>query len=280
MKNNKLFRLAATVAMAAAIVGCSKVPAGHVGVKVYMLGGDKGVDSEEKGVGRHWIGLNEELFIFPTFTQNETWTQSKQLSFQTVEGLSVTADVGISYHIDPSKVTAVFQKYRKGIDEITDVYLRNMVRDSLVKQASVLKIESVYGAGKAALIEAVQREVTTQTADIGIVIEKIYWIGNLGLPENVVNSINAKIQATQMAEQRQNEITQAKAEADKVVEAARGEAQSRIAVAQAEADAIRIKGEALRQNPSVIELSAIEKWNGALPQYAGGTAIPFINLNK
>lgn len=261
------------------LAACSKVPAGHVGVKVHLLGGEKGVDTEELGVGRYWVGWNEDLFLFPTFTQNHTWTGADRLSFQTVEGLAVSADIGISYHVNPEKVTAVFQKYRKGIDEITDIYLRNMVRDALVKRASTLGIESVYGAGKAALIEQVQEDVALQTGDIGITIEKIYWVGDLGLPETVVGSINAKIQATQMAEQRRNEVAQARAEAEKVAAAAQGEAQARITVAEAEAESIRIKGEALRQNPNVVSLSAIEKWDGKLPVYAGaGNPVPFLDI--
>ena len=40
---------------------CRKVPAGYVGVKVYLLGGAKGVDSEKLGVGRHFIGFNEAI---------------------------------------------------------------------------------------------------------------------------------------------------------------------------------------------------------------------------
>ncbi len=275
-------KLYTRIAMAAAVgllAACSKVPAGHVGVKVHLLGGEKGVDTEELGVGRYWVGWNEDLFLFPTFTQNHTWTDKERLSFQTVEGLAVSADVGISYHVNPEKVTSVFQKYRKGIDEITDIYLRNMVRDALVKRASALGIESVYGAGKASLIEQVQADVAGQTGDIGITIEKIYWVGELGLPETVVGSINAKIQATQMAAQRQNEVAQARAEAEKAVAAAKGEAEARLTLATAEADAIRIKGDALRQNPGVVSLSAIEKWDGKLPVYSGD-ATPFIQIPR
>ncbi|MFT9637418.1 SPFH domain-containing protein [Alcaligenes phenolicus] len=275
-------KLYTRIAMAAAVgllAACSKVPAGHVGVKVHLLGGEKGVDTEELGVGRYWVGWNEDLFLFPTFTQNHTWTDKDRLSFQTVEGLAVSADVGISYHVNPAKVTSVFQKYRKGIDEITDIYLRNMVRDALVKRASSLGIESVYGAGKASLIEQVQADVAGQTGDIGITIEKIYWVGELGLPETVVGSINAKIQATQMAAQRQNEVAQARAEAEKAVAAAKGEAEARLTLATAEADAIRIKGDALRQNPGVVSLSAIEKWDGKLPVYSGD-AVPFIQIPR
>lgn len=275
----RLARIFAVSTLVLGLAACSKVPAGHVGVKVYLLGGAKGVDSEEKGVGRYWIGWNEDLFLFPTFTQNHTWTGADKLSFQTVEGLEVTADIGISYRVDPTKVTTVFQKYRKGIEEITDVFLRNMIRDALVKRASTLGIESVYGSGKATLIENVQDDVAAQTASIGIIIEKIYWVGTLGLPDNVVGSINAKIQATQMAEQRRNEVAQARAEAEKVVAQAEGEAKANLTIAQAQAEAIEVKGLALRANPEIIEFEKISRWNGTLPQVTGG-ATPFINLTK
>ena len=45
-----------------------------------------------------------------------------------------------------------------------------------------------------------------------------------------------------------------------------------------EAKAIALKGDALRQNPNVVQMSAIEKWDGHLPTYNGGGALPFVNL--
>ena len=47
------------------LTACSKVPAGHEGVIVHLLGTSKGVDTEVKGPGRYWIGWNDELYIFP-----------------------------------------------------------------------------------------------------------------------------------------------------------------------------------------------------------------------
>jgi len=104
-------------------------------------------------------------------------------------------------------------------------------------------------------------------------------MGDLRLPATVVEAINAKIGATQKAAQRENEVAQAKAEADKVIETARGEAESKLAIAKAEAQAIEIKGKSLRDNPNVIELNKVEKWNGVLPQYMTGP-VPFVNVQK
>ncbi|ANI16798.1 transposase [Pseudomonas citronellolis] len=263
----------------AAVAGCSKVPAGNVGVIVNLYGSDKGVDMKEVGTGRYWVGLNEELYLFPTFTQTETWSGQEAISFQTVEGMKVGGDVGITYAVAPDKVTTLFQKYRSGIDEITNKFLRNMVRDAFNDIASKLPVESVYGAGKSDLLQAVEQRVRNQVKPIGINIERIYYASDLVLPPQVTQSLNAKIQATQMAEQRRNEVAQAKAEADKERARAQGEADAKLTLATADAKAIEIRAQALRANPDVVTLNAVEKWDGKLPTYmAPGSAMPFIGL--
>lgn len=260
-------------------VGCSKVPAGYVGVIVDLYGTQKGVQLQEVGTGRYWLTPNEELFRFPTFTQTVTWHDENALSFQTVEGMKVSGAVGMTYHVEAAKVPVLFQKYRAGIDEITNVFLRNMVRDAFNEKASTLKVESVYGAGKTELLLAVEDRVRDQVKDIGIVVERIYYAADLVLPVQVTQSLNDKIKATQMAEQRKNEVQQSKAEADKERERAHGIADAQLIVAKAEAEAITLRADALRSNKDIIQLNAIEKWDGKLPTYVGGEApMPFIKV--
>jgi regulator of protease activity HflC (stomatin/prohibitin superfamily) len=270
---------------------CTTVPNGYVGVVVHMLGGAKGVDVEERGMGRYFLGFNDEMFLFPTFTQNETWEGEKEsITFQTKEGLNVNADIGISYHIDPTKVSVVFQKYRKGINEISDIYLRNMVRDSLVKAASFQDVETVYGQGKTELLSSVETSVKKEVEPIGIVVEHIYWVGTLHLPQTVVENINRKINATQMAMTRENEIQQTKAEAQKAIEEANGIAQSKLAVARAEAESTKIQGEAeasaieakskaLNASPQLVQYEIARNWDGKLPTTTMGSgSIPMLNI--
>jgi regulator of protease activity HflC (stomatin/prohibitin superfamily) len=293
----KMFKVIIGLTVLLSLTACSKVPAGNVGIIVHLLGGAKGVDSEEVGVGRYWLGINDELYLFPTYTQNDTWRDNsanagkdQSITFQTKEGLNVNADIGISYHIDPKLVSTVFQKYRKGIDEISDVYLRNMIQDAIVKSASTKDVETIYGQGKSELITSVEALVRQEVEPIGIVIEHVYWVGNLRLPQTVVVAINAKIEATQKTAQRENEIQQSKAEAQKQIEAARGEAESKLAVAKAEAEAVKIRGEAeasaieakskaLNTNPQLVQYEIARNWNGQLPTTTMGSAsIPMLNI--
>lgn len=272
------------LALILSLVACTKVPPGNVGVKVYLLGGSKGVDHEVLGVGRYWIGWNEELFIFPTFQQNYVWTKSKEegsdkdesITFQTREGLTVNADVGISYSIRPEKVSDIFQKYRRGIDEITNTFLRNAVRDSFNSFSSKMSVEDVYGAGKEELLKAVHSQVSQDMSQKGIVVDKIYLIGQMRLPDTIIAALNSKIEATQRAQQRENEVQEARAEADKQVAQAEGKAKSLLEVAKAEAEANRLRQQTL--TAELIQYETVKKWDGKLPQYSGGGSVPLLNI--
>jgi len=277
----KLLGLAAVLLT---LTACSTVPAGHVGIKVFLLGGAKGVDHEELGVGRYWIGWNEELYLFPTFMQNFEWTtdsrpgseNDESISFQTIDGMVANADVGVSYSIDATKVSTIFETYRRGVAEITDTFLRNMIRDSLVKQASNKPIEYIYGAGKSEMMTKVQEEVSVLVKERGIIINQIYWIGEIRVPEVVKTAIDAKIEATQKSQQRANEVATAKAEADKKIEEARGQAESLLKVAEAQAKANKLVASSL--TPELVQYFSLEKWDGKLPTFTGSSAIPMIQL--
>ena len=48
---------------------------------------------------------------------------------------------------------------------------------------------------------------------------------------------------------------------------------------EAEAEAIRARGAALRDNPDMIKLIQAERWNGILPTtMVPGAALPFVNV--
>jgi regulator of protease activity HflC (stomatin/prohibitin superfamily) len=269
--------------MALSSIGCSRVPPGNVGIKVNLLGGEKGVDTQELGVGRYYIGINEQLFVFPTFAQNYVWTKDSRegseddesISFQTIEGMEVNGDFGIQYQIDPTKVSVLFQKYRRGVTEITDVFLRNLVRDEINKLASKLKVEDIYGLGKEALMNDLNTRCANAVVEQGIIIDKIYVIGTLRLPQAVVDSLNNKIAATQKAQMRENEIREAEAAAQKKIADANGDAQSILMVAKAQAEANTILGKSL--TPEFVQYQMVIKWDGALSQYSG-VMTPLIQL--
>ncbi len=95
------------------LVGCDRVEPGNVGIKVNKLGDDKGV-GEVVGVGRYWTGWNTEVYIFPHL-QSNLKTYDEPFSFQMSDGTTIGYHIGVAYKVNPSKVTTVFQTYRKGV---------------------------------------------------------------------------------------------------------------------------------------------------------------------
>ncbi len=272
------------VAGVAASVACAwyawnnvvTVQAGYVGVRVNLYA-DKGVQNETVGTGRYFLGINEQLYRFPTF--NQLWNYEQPFVFQTSDAMDIRAQLGIEYNIDSTKAATVFATYRKGIEEITDVNLRQYIADSLIKNTALMDINALTQGGKTHLLDAVTKEIRAKLDPIGIRIVKLSWLTDLQYPEQVRQSINAKIEATQRALLRENEVAQSKAEAEKLRVAAQGEADAQLTRARAEAEAIAIKAKALADNPAVLELNAIEKWNGVLPQYlTTGAAVPFVPM--
>lgn len=267
--------------MALVLGACSKVPAGNVAVKFNLYGDDKGVTGEVVGPGKYWLGWNEEMYLFPTFSQNYTWALTKgnneSISFQDKEGINLNADIGISYYIEADKADLVFQKYRKGVDELTDIVLRNMTRDALNRHASTMDAEKIFGSDKTQLMTTVQADIAAQVKPLGIIIEKMYWIGSIRLPETLTTAINAKQSAVQKAQQRENELQTAAAQAQIEREKARGEADALVITAEGEAKANRLLAESISDR--LIELKKVERWNGELPKVSGNST-PMIDLRK
>jgi regulator of protease activity HflC (stomatin/prohibitin superfamily) len=272
MKKTLLFFLLILL-MSVSFLSCTKVPAGHVGVKVYLLGSNKGVDNEVLGVGQYFIGINEELYLYPTYIQQYTFTQGNDgdspndeaFYFQNKEGVKCNFDLSIQAYANAEKVSILFQKYRDDLRDIMHVNLRNYIRDRVQLYASDMTIEELYSPKKVEMIRKIEKDLKTEFEQYGILIQNISLLSDIRFPKEVEDSIVAKIRATQEALQRENEIQKAKADAE-----------IKIVNARAEAESIRVKQQSITQN--LIQYEAVLKWDGKLPQYTGGGPLPFLNV--
>jgi len=256
------------------------VAPGYVGIIVNLFGDDKGPSHRELNVGMHWIAPWKKVYRFPMFQQNQIWDEAHgydSFIFQTAEGLNVTADIGLSYHLKEGMVHTLFAKYRRGINEITDVFIRNYARDAINKAASKMKVEDLYGVDKQEFIESVQTQLKTDLDPMGIAIDRVYLIGTLHFPEKVVAALNSKIEATQRAQQRENELREAKAQAEKEIAKAHGEAQSILLRAEAEANANMLLAQSITQE--IIFYEVIRRWDGSLPKVIGSSN-PIIDMRE
>jgi prohibitin 2 len=132
--------------------------------------------------------------------------------------------------------------------------------DSLIAPRVQEAMKEVTAAYTAELIvkdrEAIkQKAITAARQKIGQIlsVEDIV-IRNIELSHELEAAIEAKMVAEQEAARARFTQLQTQVEADTAVIRARGEA-----------EAIRVRGEALRLNPAFLRLQIVEKWNGRSP---------------
>jgi regulator of protease activity HflC (stomatin/prohibitin superfamily) len=248
---------------------------GYVGVVVDLFGSSQGVEAKELGVGMHWISPWKSVYTFPVFEQNDTWEDEEGFTFQTSEGMAIKANIGITFHLLPATIPIIFQKYRRGMHDISHVFLRNFIRDAINKSASKMTVQDLYSSGKELFFQEVEKHVRADLVDMGIIITRIYLIGQFNFPSNVIQAINSSIEANQKAQQRENELRQAEAEAKKEVATAEGRAKCIILEAEAKSKANNVLNSSLSSN--LLEWMKIQKWDGKLPTVQG-TATPMIKM--
>ena len=275
--------------MVAGMTGCSYVKQGEVGVVINKFGSEKGIVKEEVGQGYFFKGLRKSLIVFPTYKQNYVWTKDpaegskndEAIYFNTMDGMAVDVDLGITYSIVPAKADEIFTEYRLGVEEITDQYMRKQVRNYVNKLSSNYTCEDVYGAKKGEFFSNVESNMIAWGESKGFIIESVSLIGRPRLPPQVEQSINDKIAATQRAQMRENEIAEAIAAAQKVREEASGVADAYTSKEMAKIKVMEEQARVLKENPQLLQWKATESWDGVLPTYLGGsTPMPFLDVSK
>ncbi len=111
-------------------------------------------------------------------------------------------------------------------------------------------------------------EIARQKIDSLIIIEDIV-IQNIRLTKELEHAIEAKMVQEQEAQQSKFIQQRAQIEADTAVIKARGEAES-----------IRIRGEALKANPTFVELQVVDRWDGVAPLIIGSGENVMMSLTE
>jgi len=263
---------------ALSLSACSRVEPGHVGIKVDQYGSSAGVAAESLPVGTYFAGPGTTIYEYPVFTNTYTWTRSveegdavnQEFSFSDKNGMTVTADVSVSYHVDAAKAPVLFQKYRTDMDGIVAGPMRVAIRDAINQEASTMTVEEIYGSRKAELITNSLARVQKFFSPVGLNIEQLYWASPVRVPNAVMNQINQKIANEQQALAAQANVATAEANA-----------RAKIAEAEGRAKAMQVEANAISTNPQILQLRAIEKWDGKYPQYVGGgMPLPTMGVKK
>lgn len=261
--------LSAVIALSMFFIGCERIDAGHVGVKVNLYGTDRGVQDVEQVSGMVWyFRPATAVYEFPTYVQQARYAAKDEddnsIHCTTNDGMAISFDVGINYQVQADKVSEIFKKYRLELSQIQDQYLRTAVRNAYNSVAGGMTAEGIIS--HRALYEDSVRKVLDRTLKTeGFIVQQATILGKITVPKQLEKAINAKIEAVQNAQRVENELMQTKAEVAKREAEAQGYANATLITARANAEANRLTQATL--TPLLIQRQFIEKWNGALPTY-------------
>jgi prohibitin 2 len=175
-------------------------------------------------------------------------TQSMRAACFSSDLQQVAVDVRVLYRVPEQSVVEIYKQFA---GDPFDSLIAPRIQEALKEVTATLTAEQIVKSRE----QVKQKALSAARLKIG----KILWVEDIVLRDiqlsgELERAIEAKMVAEQQAAQARFTQVQAQVEAETAVISARGQA-----------DAIKVRGEALRLNPVFLRLKLVERWNGKSP---------------
>jgi regulator of protease activity HflC (stomatin/prohibitin superfamily) len=256
----KLFILLSVVLFAS----CSyeRIDAGYEGIKVNLYGDKRGVDDVELVTGAVWYNpWTTAVYEYPTYVHTVDY---KPFTFNSQDGSVFTFDPTIMLSIKPGYAPEVFVKYRKAFDEVVNVTLLPFIHDAFKEEINIRKDNDLISK-QTEFQNAIEARLSEELGKENFIVSKVTT--GIQYPAALVESINAKNKAQQEELRIKNEALVAEAAVAK-----------KVAIAQGDAEALRVKGDAEAEynrkisaslSNLIIQQEMIKRWDGKTPVFMG-----------
>jgi regulator of protease activity HflC (stomatin/prohibitin superfamily) len=231
------------------------IDAGHRGIVLRM----GAVTGEIKGEGFYsktpWTESVVETSVQVFKAQDETEAATSDLQI-------VRTVLAVNFRQNPDAVAKIYQRYGTNyiqtfidpsVKETAKAVIARFTAEHLISQREKVRL-------------AINDELRSKLEAEGFVLDTVNII-NFAFSEGFSRAVEAKVTAEQNALAAKNKLDQVKFEAQQAYETAAGKAK-----------AIEVESKALQSSPQILQLRALEKWDGRMPQVVGSGAMPFIEL--
>ena len=250
---------AAITASSAAVI----VPAGTGGV-LLTWGQVSGVMNE----GLHFIMPVMQTVVLMDVTIQKAERPEATASADLQE---VTTTLAVNYRLNPGFVDEIYKDLRQ--DYVTRVIQPN-IEESIKATTAQFKAEELItkrAEAKLKFEEIIGERLSSYHIDVLSVS-----ITDFQFSREFTEAIEAKVTAQQRALEAKNKLEQIRYEAQQQVIEAEAYYNATIVRAQADAESLRLRREQL--DAQILQWLALEKWNGILPYFFGGEAVPFLQI--
>jgi regulator of protease activity HflC (stomatin/prohibitin superfamily) len=172
----------------------------------------------------------------------------------------VTTEVAVNWSINPLDAEWVYERLGDE-SQLTDKVIAPIVSNAVKAVAAHYDAEQLVEK-RDQVRDQIQQQIVGALGEYKVQVQGVN-ITNFQFSADYAGAIEQKQVAQQRAQQAEYDLARVKVQA-----------QQEIAQAQGQAQAQKLLQSTL--TPEIIQLRAVEKWNGVLPQVTGNGAIPFI----
>ena len=249
-----------------------KIDAGNKGLKVNLVGNQRGVSSYQYKTG--WVVYNtwtEQILEFPTYQQHIEYDDQIVIL---KGGFSATIKPTFNYSLKENAIGDMFVNLRKPITDIEQFWLKNAIVGAVNDEANKWEVDSIFNhrqAFEAAIVVECNKRLSK-------------WFNvsqlrtNITPPEALQESIIAKTKSIQQAQASEQQALAAIADGKRKIAVARADSAEQVINASAAAKVIKLKRNEL--TPMYIEYIKAQNWDGKLPTTMAGSSGTFLNIKQ
>ena len=211
------------------------------------------------------------------------------IKVQSNEGQQVNLDVVIQYQVIKQEAGELYQDWGGASIEAVELgIVRQYTRSQVPVIASRYGWEDVTSGKRSEIVKEISEALAPEFKKRHLNLVS-FGIREVHLPAPLQTALNQKIQAQQLAEQQRYQLRQAEVRAQQDVTEASGKANAMKAAAEGEAAAILVRAKAQAEandllskslTKELIQYQQIQRWDGRLPAFTGGSATPLIDMSK
>ena len=172
----------------------------------------------------------------------------------------VTSEVAVNWSINPLDAEWVYERLGDE-SQLADKVIAPIVSNAVKAVAAHYDAEQLVEK-RDRVRDQIQQQIVIALAQYKVQVQGVN-ITNFQFSQDYSHAIEQKQVAQQRAQQAEYDLARVKVQAQQEVAQAEGQAQAQ-----------KLLQSTL--TPQIIQLKAVEKWNGVLPQVTGNGAVPFI----
>jgi len=210
------------------------------------------------------------------------------IKIQSDEGQQINLDVVIQYQVDKTQASQLYVDWGGApIDVVEDGVVRQYTRSQVPVVAAKYGWEEITSTKRGDVVKEITQILSDEFQKRHLTLVS-FGVREVHLPDSLQAALNQKITAQQAAEQQKYMLQQAEVKAQQDVAQATGQANAVKAQAEGDAQAIltKAKAQAVANDllaksvtPALIQYKQLDRWDGRLPLFTGGSGVPLIDVS-